>query len=114
MDKSTLEFFIRNGLASRADRVGIVAGERSEILVDGVLESVWPGVAQLQVEVERLRATSCPQERQGIADLLAYAAEELAEYRMTGYFRSLEHLEDRIKQALDQAVEYDLTEPRAC
>ena len=48
-----------------------------------------------------------------LVDLLVYASEELAVYSLTGYFRS-EHLEDRIEQALDQAVEYGLTEPRAC
>ena len=49
-----------------------------------------------------------------LVDLLVYASEQLAEYSLTGHFSAFGHLEDRIEQALDQAVEYGLTEPRAC
>lgn len=47
MDKITLAFLIRSGLASRAHRTGIVAGKRAEAIVDGVLEQMWPEVERL-------------------------------------------------------------------
>jgi hypothetical protein len=47
MDKATLEFLIRDGLASRAHITGIVSGSRAEAIVAGVLEQVEPEVETL-------------------------------------------------------------------
>jgi len=56
VDKATLEFFIRDGLAARAHQTGIVAGERAEIIVEGVLRRVWPEVERLTERLAQFRA----------------------------------------------------------
>jgi len=56
MDKATLEFFIRDGLAAHAHQTGIVAGERAEIIVESVVQRLWPEVEKSRAEVERLRS----------------------------------------------------------
>jgi len=53
VDKATLEFLIRDGLAAHAHQTGIVAGERAEIIVESVLQSVWPEVERLRDELSR-------------------------------------------------------------
>ena len=76
--------------------------------------SVTTGSVQEPQGNEPMNSDYSPEFVQRLVDLLVYASEELAEYSLTGYFPSFQHLEDRIEQALDQAVEYGLTEPRAC
>lgn len=59
MDKATLEFFIRDGLAAHAHQTGIVAGERAEIIVEAVLQRVWPEVEKLRAQLEEVRQQLC-------------------------------------------------------
>jgi len=59
VDKATLEFFIRDGLAAHAHQTGIVAGERAEIIVEAVLQRVWPEVEKLRAQLEEVRQQLC-------------------------------------------------------
>ena len=55
MDKATLEFLIRDGLAAHAHQTGIVAGERAEIIVESVVRRLWPEVERLTERLEKFR-----------------------------------------------------------